>query len=263
MKRLLIALATTVALVGPAASADTLPREMLGMWCPTEITTGTFFERSKSKCKSEDSFLALNRDSIEYWEEGCTFTSITPRVATGWFYNRRGRLETEYYKAFEIKAKCSGLAENWNSTIFLSYYPGGNLEHQSFVDNELPGYLFIEETTASTEGDVRRDYNSDPTKSFCGTTYNKKTYYSESQECDIDKDIALNLGKDRYTISYGGEIRGFCRYSSIRTVWDPKIPTATKSAGGPVTYISATCPKGNTNLMLYRSKGMWHIEEVK
>jgi len=39
IKTLLTAAATTVALVGPftgnAAAADTLPKEMLGRWCPS------------------------------------------------------------------------------------------------------------------------------------------------------------------------------------------------------------------------------------
>jgi hypothetical protein len=257
--KLLIALATTVVLVGPftgnAIAADTLPKEMLGRWCPS--TEGSFnvynglFKRGN--CQDTDSSILVKQNLIEYWESGCTFNSITPRTATGWSYNSRGRLETKYYRVFEVKAKCGGEGETWSETIFLSYY-GGTLEHQSFSDNELPGDLF--------EGSDTADTTSTPVKTFCSEKYAKHTTYYADETCESDS-VALRLEKDRYTISYGGEGRGFCRYSSIRTVWDPNLGVATKSAGGPVTYITAACRKGNMNLRLFNSKGSWYLEEVK
>jgi len=260
----LIALATTVALVGSAA-ADPLPREMLGKWCAaTGTPDNSRFERpKKGKCPTEDSNLTLLRDSIEYWEEGCTFTSITPRVQTTYFYNNRGKQETQYYKVFEVKAKCGGEGDSWNSTLFLSILGDGGLEHQSFVDNELPSDLFIDDTASTGgEGDSH-PYHPNPAKSFCSETYNGRTTYFATDECDIGKNVRLDLGKDRYTIAYGNEGRGFCRYSSIRTVWDPQQVPATKTQGGPVHYITATCPKGTMNLRLENSKGSWYLEEVK
>jgi len=258
IKTLLTAAATTVALVGPftgnAAAADTLPREMLGRWCPS--TEGSFnvynglFKRGN--CKDTDSSILVKQNFIEYWESGCTFTSITPRTATGWSYNSRGRLETKYYRVFEVKAKCGGEGETWNETMFLSYY-GGTLEHQSFSDNELPGDLF--------EGSDTADSTSTPVKTFCSEKYAKHTTYYVGESCDGDS-VALYFEKDRYRISYGGEGRGFCRFASIKTVWDPNLGVATKSAGGPVTYITASCPKGTMNLKLFNSKGSWYLEEV-
>src|SRR5262249_35347721 len=96
----------------------------------------------------------------------CTFTSITPRTATGWSYNSRGRLETKYYRVFEVKAKCGGEGETWSETMFLSYFDG-TLEHQSFSDNELPGDLF--------EGSDTADSTSTPVKTFWSEKYGKRT----------------------------------------------------------------------------------------
>src|SRR5262249_41177275 len=134
--------------------------------------------------------------------------------------------------------------------IHLSYY-GNTLEHQSFSDNELPGDLF-DTDTGSTETTLN------PTKTFCSEKNGNRTTYYAEESCE-DGSVALYLENHRYRISYGGEGRGFCRYTSIKTVWDPNLGVATKSAGGPVTYIVAACPKGNTNLKLYNSKGSWYM----
>jgi hypothetical protein len=256
MRKLLLLATATLALVpGAQAHADALPIEMLGKWCATtESFSNALFERSKN-CKHEDYSLTIKRNSIEYWESGCTFSSIAPRVQTTWSYNNRGRLETKYYRVFEVKAKCGGEGENWNETMFLSYYPeGGTLKHQSFTDNELPGDLFDTETESA-------ETTSTPTKTFCSESYNKHTTYYESKDCESNS-VALYFGKDRYTISYSGEGRGFCRFATIKTVWDPNLGVATKTAGGPATYITASCPKGMMTLKLYNSKGSWYLEEA-
>ena len=75
MKKLLLTTAALVALVAPgnAAAADTLPREMLGRWCPS--TEGSFnvyngiFKRGN--CKDTDSSILVKQNLIEYWESGC------------------------------------------------------------------------------------------------------------------------------------------------------------------------------------------------
>src|SRR5207237_4518396 len=129
-------------------------------------------------------------------------------TATGWSYNSRGRLETKHYRVFEVKAKCGGEGETWNDTMFLSYYGDGTLGHRSFSDNELPDDLF--DTADST---------STPAKTFCGEKNAKHTTYYAGETCESN-DVALRLEKDRYTISYGGEGKGFCRFASIKTTWD-------------------------------------------
>jgi hypothetical protein len=252
MFKLLAASTLLAALTATSAQAvpNTLPKEMLGRWCPSYPESFKSFKRGN--CKGQDNSILVKPNLMKYWEDGCTFNSITPRTATGWSYNSRGKLEAKYYRVFEVKAKCAGEGENWNATIFLSYYGEGNLNHESFTDNELPSDLFNTESAETTPN---------PTKKFCSEKNGDRTTYYEG-EC-VDSRVTLYFEKDRYTISYGGEGKGFCRFASIRTVWDSNISVATKSAGGPVTYIAAACPKGNMNLKLFNSKGSWYLEEVK
>ena len=54
---------------------------------------------------------------------------------------------------------------------------------------------------------------------------------------------------------------GFCRFTSVKTEWDPNVVSATKTIGVPVTYINAQCPKGPKLLATFVSKGTTYVIE--
>jgi hypothetical protein len=89
-------------------------------------------------------------------------------------------------------------------------------------------------------------------------------YFVQEHSTDkCESGVKLAFEKDRYTITRDGEIRGFCRFTSINTVWDPDLSVATKSAGGPVTYIKSACPLGNTTIKVWMSKDSMFMEDAK
>ena len=245
MAKLLMAATAAAALLAPATvRADTLPREVLGKWCvnPEYGQDSATYER----CKNKDSDIALEvkQNSAEFYEEdGCRFTSVATRTEMGGGYEN-GVLRWKSYKVYEVKAKCSGDGSVWSETMFISYYPGSSgsrasLNLQHFNDNELPA-----------------DLTKDDNKMLCKGDGNY--YYGSAERCD---GIGLRFERDRYTITKGGEELGFCRLTSVRTVWDLKAVPATKSLGAPVSHITAQCASVTKTLVLYNSKGTWYLED--
>jgi hypothetical protein len=109
----------------------------------------------------------------------------------------------------------------------------GFLDYRYFEDNELPS-----------------DFQN---KTMCKS--GTETY----EEDDSCKGIALHFDRDRYTITSGDHDIGFCRFTSIKTVWDENLPVTTKEAGGPVTYISAQCAHTQKLLAMYWSKAAIYV----
>ena len=245
-KKLLLTGIAALFLATGAAHADTLPKEMLGKWCPSADDSAeviTLYERGTCKGVS-GSGMTVKQNAIEYWEEKCAFTSVTPRISTSIVLNSRGGRSEVHYKTFEVKAKCTGLGYQWNATTFLTYFPEGRrLEHISFTDNELP-------------------FDAQKNKVFCQEEYDKSiSYYKKNEGSSCESNVSLSFEKDRYSITRDGTEVGFCRFTSIKTVWDPGLGVATKAFGGPVTYITAQCPKGKMTLKVYNSKGSMYMEE--
>jgi hypothetical protein len=212
-----------------AARADALPKEVLGSWCP-DTDDGSHTSYKRGKCEDSDSRMTVKPNSVTYWESGCTFSSITTRTQT--LFDATYRRPT-VSKVFEVKARCSGEGETWNSTLFFNPLGHGALEHQGFGDNELPSEL--------------------QDKTLC--KLDAKTYF-EGDSCE---GIALRFERDRYTITSGGENIGFCRFTSIKTVWDQNLGVATKLTGGPVTYIAAQCAHTQKLLAMFVSKGTTYV----
>jgi hypothetical protein len=238
------------------AHADALPKEMLGKWCSIRSDYKddgdqniTSYQRRKcNEDKDLDGRMTLRPNAIEYWEEGCTFTSITPRQTTSWWYDEHGKIKQEYRKTYEIKTNCSGMEEYWNTTIWLTYWPiSGNLEHISYVDNELP----------FDTKEFGRTFCRFPADQYGPVSYH------ENPVSGCESKVQLRFEKDRYTILRDGAPHGFCRYGTINTVWDPNLGVATKELGGPVTYITSQCPLGKTKLRVFWSKGSMYMEDVK
>jgi hypothetical protein len=244
MTKLLTSTAVLLALAAPGmVRADTLPKEILGQWC----VDGAFgngvgaglYDKGKCKKDRDDGIMTVKPNSVEYWEDGCNFTSIATRTATGQYYDK-SKLRSETYKVYEVRAKCVGEGDKWNSTLFFTYFGHGRLQHYSFIDNELPF-----DTKTDDDG---KEVDS---RTFCQAE--DDGYYVQGN-CD-GKGIQISFEKDRYNIVVNGEGRGFCRFTDIKTVWDPNLGVATKSQGGPVTFITSKCPKGVTQLATFESKG--------
>jgi hypothetical protein len=230
MKKLLLAAVAAILAASAASSAaraDALPKEALGSWC-ADTYNGSSYKRGK--CEDSDSRMTVKPNSVTYWESGCTFSSITTRAQT--LFDVTYRRPT-VSKVFEVKARCVGEGETWNSTMFFNPLDHGALDHQGFGDNELPSEL--------------RD------KTLCKV--DTKTYF-EGDSCE---GIALRFERDRYTITSGGENIGFCRFTSIKTVWDQNLGVATKLTGGPVTYIAAQCTHTQKLLAMFVSKGTTYV----
>src|SRR5262245_55988131 len=97
-------------LSAPGAHANKLPKEMLGNWCPSADDSAeviTLYERGTCRGISGNG-MTVKQSAIEYWEEGCAFTSVTPRISTSIVLNSRGGRSEVHYKTFEVKAKCTG-----------------------------------------------------------------------------------------------------------------------------------------------------------
>jgi hypothetical protein len=242
---------------GPA-HADTLPKEMLGKWCaaskPDSDQNSTYYERKCEPGHGLADGMTLRPNSIEYWEEGCNFTSITPRKSTSWWWGDDHKQKFEHYTTYEIKSKCMGMEEHWNTTIWLTYWPdGGRMEHISYVDNELPF-----DTNQKT-----REFCQQPADAYGPTSYWQLGEVEFTKRQDCESKVILKFEKDRYIIERDGEQRGFCRFATINTVWDPKLGVTTKGLGGPVTYITSQCPLGKTTLKVFWSKGSMYMQDVK
>jgi hypothetical protein len=243
----------SVQCAAPGAHADTLPKEMLGKWCGQsggDEQNNTFYERGKCGEGKDLAYgMTLHPNAIEYWEEGCTFASITPRVSTYIWIDDKGKWRKDHGKTYEIKAKCAGMEEHWNTTIWLTYWAdGGRMEHISYVDNELP-------FDTSREARVFCQYPADK--------YGPVPYYMENPADGCKSKVTLTFEKDHYTITRNEDQRGFCRFASINSVWDPNLGVSTKDLGGPVTYITSQCPLGQTKLKVFWSKGSMYMEDVK
>jgi len=233
-----------LALTATNARADTLPKEVLGKWCHTSVSYNATYNRGS--CKTRDGTMTVKPDSVTYEEAGCDFTSVNTRIQTWYEHTNHGLKETKH-KVYEVKSKCSGEGENWSETLFLNPYPANNtLDHESFNDNELPFSFLQDQTTFQ-----------DKTTMMCKDR-NGELYF-EMDNCGDG--IGLSFEKDRYTITKSGESIGFCRIAAVKTVWDPNIGVATKTMGGPVSYITAQCPKATKTLKLYSSKGSWYLED--
>jgi hypothetical protein len=105
MTKFLIALATTVALVGPItyASADALPSKMLGDWCATR--NDTYVRGTCSLEDLEDGMIILGRDGFGNGDEyGCEFKSVL-RLWDGSYF---------------VRAKCSNGGEPRNEEMVLA-----------------------------------------------------------------------------------------------------------------------------------------------
>jgi hypothetical protein len=232
MRKLFLAAAALAALSGTANAADTLPKEVFGKWCSVGNEYSAVFER----CKGRDVTAEVKQGSVELFEEDtCKFTSITTRTSMGGGYENDGVLRWKSYKVYKAKAKCSGEGSVWGETMFFSYYPG-SLTIERFTDNELP-------------------LEKDDDKVFCKDKVDGKRYWN-SGECD---GISLRFDRDRYTITKGGEEIGFCRLTSVKTVWDSKAVPATKSLGAPVQHITAQCANVTKTLVLFNTKGSWYL----
>jgi hypothetical protein len=182
--------------------------------------------------------MQVTRNSVVYWEAGCDFASVTTRFATSYSYNGP-RLEKERSKIFEVKARCAGEGMMWNGMLYFNLSSNGKLVHESFPDNELPDE-FVDKIVCAVDDKL----------------------YSLGSYRDCQHHIGLRFERDRYTIQdHNGEGIGFCRYTSVKTVWDENLVTATKSQGGHVTYITAQCPKTQKLLAIYNSKGIIYVED--
>jgi hypothetical protein len=239
MRKLLLATATAFIAATGSARADALPKEVLGSWCFSGEQSSSLFKRGKCSSEDSDGIMRVRPNSVEYWESSCTFTSIASRIQTLYSYNNSGRLLPTMSKVYEVKARCVGEGEHWNSTLFFDPLADGSLHHEAFVDNELPTEF--------------------QDKTVC--KFDSKKYIESESGCE-DKNIGLRFEKDRYTITAAyGEGIGFCRLTSVQTVWDSTIPVATKLRGGPVTYISAQCPRGQKLLAMYVFKGTIYVDD--
>jgi hypothetical protein len=221
----------SVAIAAPAeVRADALPKSMLGAWCikGDGYGAGTYEKRN---CKDNDGTMTVKPNSVDYWEDGCTFSSITTRFGTSYFTADR---RPTPFPVYEVKARCSGEGENWSATLFFELLGDGKLDHKSFSDNELPSEI--------------------ADKTFCKA--DDKTYFEGDGSCE---GIGLRFERDRYTIVSGGESIGFCRFASVKTVWDQNLGVATKLTGGPVTYIAAQCAHTQKLLAMFVSKGTTYV----
>jgi hypothetical protein len=229
-----------------AASGVSLPKNFLGSWCgmpdesPTSETTYT-----RGKCKDEngkiveyaDGKMTLKANVISYWESGCTFSSIVIRKET--YYPLKGRPEAT--NVYEAKGQCGGEGEEWGGVTFLQLNEDGDqLLVRSFEDYELP-----------------REFHD---KTVC--QFDTRTYFELADTDDGCKGISLRFERDRYTIMDGGMTKGFCRFSSVKTEWDATLTVATKTQGGPKTYITASCPKAQKSIAIYVSKGTLYVEDT-
>jgi hypothetical protein len=245
MKRLwkkiaFFAAVSLIALTAPA-QADALPKEILGEWClipAGENEVSTRYERRK--CKNAEGyltegFMTVKRNETEYWESGCKFTSVTTRFQTLW---ESGYQRSKQYKLFEVKARCAGEGEWWNATLYFDLLYDGTLEHKMFNDNELPDE-FVDKTVCKTGPKLYVD--------------------SDGGGCD---GIRLIFERDRYRITdRNGEGVGFCRYASVKTVWNDKLGVATKLQGGTITYLTAQCGSTQKLLAIWEAKGTIYVED--
>jgi len=233
MKKTLLAAAAFLAIASGYAHADALPKQALGTWCEEDTgadrtefrpSNRTFYKRGKC---DRDTRMVVKPNSVEYIESGCTFTSIKTRFQKSENYTSR---------AYEVKAKCSGEGEDWNGTLYFYPFEGG-LGHEGFVDNEIG---FANEFDPANHVTVCQ---------------NDAKHYSQSSDGKCDG-IALRFEKDRYTIlNKDGENLGFCRFVSVKTEWNSNGMFSTHIEGGPVTYITAQCPKGQRVLAAEVYKG--------
>jgi hypothetical protein len=223
-KTLLLAATALAALTLPAA-ADALPKAALGNWCAEANDDGSnssYYKRGN--CPDSDGKMTVKPNSVTYWESGCTFSFIKTRIQKQPYYNSTS-------KAFEVKAKCDGEGQQWNTTLYFYPFEGG-LGHEFFADNELP-YQFQNKTVCKDDAKA----------------------YSERYSDDHCDNVSLRFEQDRYTIfDKNGESIGFCRFASVWVEWDPNVSVSTKTEGGPVTYIAAQCPKGQKLLALHSYK---------
>jgi len=122
VKKLLIALATTVALVGPAHAASTaigadrIPNEFVGSWCTGSIPKGwswetwegsVFYDRAKT-CKDwhePEDHMIITRDSLQY--SGlikCKFleTTFVKRETTRLKFWCKSNVDSEWMYEIEV-----------------------------------------------------------------------------------------------------------------------------------------------------------------
>jgi hypothetical protein len=192
----------------------------------------TYYKRGRCKAGEDLAYgMSLGATTIEYWEEGCTFASVTPRVSSTAWFDDHSKLRREAYTTYEIKAKCTGMEERWSTTIWLR-------DKDVKFCQEAPGKDGL-------------------------SSYWKLGETEFLKAADCDSKVILSFEKDRYTITRNDEMRGFCRFSSINSVWDPGLGVTTKGWGGPVTYITSQCPLGKTKLKVFWSKGSMYMEDVK
>jgi len=238
MPRITKILAVAAALAGSMAAApahaEALPKSMHGLWCMEEGDTTMF---ARGKCNEKDSRFFVKPNAIEGWEFGCDFSSpIATRV--GKLYDSYGRYKA--FNVYEVKAKCGGEGETYNATLYFDHLGDGKLEFRAFADNELPE-SFVD-------------------KSMC--KFDEKRYAETDAGYDCERGVSLRFERDRYTISdRNGESVAFCRYSSVKTVWDPELYVATKLYGGHVTYVTAQCPRGQKTLKMFSTKGTIYVED--
>jgi hypothetical protein len=93
-----------------------------------------------------------------------------------------------------------------------------------------------------------------------GGNVSASKYIDGGDNNDGCNSIGLRFEKDRYPIlNRGREEIGFCRFVSVKTVWDPNIAASTKSLGVPVTYITAQCATVQKLLVMFMSKASAYV----
>jgi hypothetical protein len=109
--KLLIALATTVALIGPAAATDRnqFAPEVLGRWCPKTNTT-TYVRAAE--CSDATVFWQTGYDK---YEQTCRYVSVT-----------RGKDPRVDPRAYNVTARCTGTGkpETWIESFDMLMYNG-------------------------------------------------------------------------------------------------------------------------------------------
>ena len=128
-RKLLIALATTVALVGPAAAGDRnqFAPEVLGLWCAQEghnalAPRSTSYYRED--CEVQGNQFILKPKEIEMIDDICQITKIK-------------RATVPNVHAYDTEEVCGGEGESWKQKVRYVFFEGSSPAHSVLMTRVL------------------------------------------------------------------------------------------------------------------------------